>query len=71
MNVSNENEFSNGKLEDSLIKKISTARVDLNDYDQSKNEDGEPLNRSQIRGRENEGDFSNIEDIANKISMYT
>ena len=32
--------------------------------------DEDSPNKSQVRGRENSDDLSNIEDIANQINMY-
>ena len=71
MNVSIEKEFSQGKLEDSLIKRISTARMDLDKSESNRLDGEEPQNKSNNKRRENSDDLSNIEDIANKISMYS
>ena len=70
MNVSIEKEFIQGKLEDSLIQRISTAKIDLERSKSNNQDDEEPQNRLNNKRRENSDDLSNIEDIANKISMY-
>ena len=69
MNVSIEKEFIHGKLEDSLIQRISTAKIDLERSNSNNQDDEEPQNRSNNKRRENSDDLSNIKDIANKISM--
>ena len=71
MNASKDSGFSNGKLEDSFIKRVSNARADMDAFDNSKHEDEDSPHKSQVRGKENSDDLSNIEDIANQISMYT
>ena len=70
MSVSIEKEFIQGKLEDSLIQRISTAKIDLERSKSNNQDDEEPQNRLNNKRRENSDDLSNIEDIANKISMY-
>ena len=69
MNESIEKEFIQGKLEDSLIQRISTARIKLEISESNNQDDEEPQNRLNNKRRENSDDLSNIEDIANKISM--
>ena len=71
MNVIEDSGFSNGKLEDSFIKRVSNARADVDAFDDNKHEDEDSPNKYQVRERKNSDDLSNIEDIANQISMYT
>ena len=70
MNWIEDSEFSNGKLEDIFIKRVSNARDDMNVFDNNKHKDEDSHNKSQVRGNEYIDDLSNIEDISNQVSMY-
>ena len=49
MNVIEDSGYSNGKLEDSFIKRVSSARTDIDALDNSKHEDENSSNKSQFR----------------------
>ena len=70
MNASIEKENSEEILEDILIIKISTSRINFKKLEKSRNDEEESINRSFDKERENNDDLLYIEDIANKISTY-
>ena len=70
VNVSIENKFMQENLEDIFINKISTIRIDVDKIENQWKNDEDSSNLSKNKEFIDSNDFSSIESIANKISMY-
>lgn len=70
MNINNENSYSQGYLEDSFIRQISTTKMSSGKFEHNKQDEEDSLEQTHNYENKSSSDLSIIEEIANKISTY-